>query len=104
MTAGPMRTADEIFGQRLALAPWLAVGPSVELVVAILPTVEDDLAADVVEHLGLELVDRVEEVRALRAVLSAALALARALDVENLRLKTRVADLLDAGRRNRVAA
>ena len=104
MSAGPMPTAEEIFGQRLALARWLASGPIVELVIALLPTIEDDLLADLLEHVALALAGRDTELKAIRAVLSSALDLAHAQYVENLRLKKRLADRLDAGRRARVAA
>ena len=104
MTAGPMPTADEIFGQQLAPPPWLSSRPLLDLVVSVLPLIDDDLAADLLEQLALALVDRDDEVRGVRAVLSSALVLAHAQHLENRRLTKRLADLLDAGRRDRVAA
>ncbi len=101
---GPMPTADEIFGQQLAPPPRLSSRPLLDLVVSVLPLSEDDLAADLLEQLALALIDRDDEVRGVRAVLAAALDLAHAQHVEILRLKTRLADLRDAGRRDRVAA
>ena len=104
MTAGPMPTADEIFGQRLALAPWLASRPLIDLVVEVLPISEDGLTADLLEDVALALVDRDNEAVVLRELLSAALDLAHTQHVENLRVKRRLTDSLDAGRRDRVAA
>ena len=69
-----------------------------------LPTIGDDLTADLLEHLALMLAHRDDEVRAVRAVLSPALTLTHTQRVENLRLRQRVADLLDARRRERTAA
>ena len=99
-----MPTADEMFGQRLAAAQWLSSRPVIELVVEMLPAIEDDLTAELLEHVALVLADRDDEVRAIRAVLSSALALSHTQQVEILRLKKRLADLIDAGRRERVAA
>jgi hypothetical protein len=99
-----MPTADEIFGQRLAPAPWPSSRPVFALVVELLPTIEDDLTADLVEHLALALVDRDDELRGVRMVLASALALSQTQHVEIFRLKKRLADPLDAGRRERLAA
>ena len=104
MTAAPMPTADDIFGQQFAPPPWLSSRPLLDLVVSVLPLSEDDLAADLLEQVALALVDRDDEVRGVRAVLSSALVLAHAQHLENRRLTKRLADLLDAGRRDRVAA
>ena len=101
---GPMPTADEIFGQQFAPPSWLSSRPLLDLVVSVLPLIDDDLAADLLEQLALALVDRDDEVRGVRAVLSSALVLAHAQHLENRRLTKRLADLLDAGRRDRVAA
>ena len=98
MTAGPMLTADDIFGQQFAPPPWLSSRPLLDLVVSVLPLSEDDLAADLLEQVALALVDRDDEVRGVRAVLSAALVLAHAQHVEILRLRRRLVDLLDARR------
>ncbi len=97
------QTADEIFGRRLAPAPWPASRSVLALVVEVLPTIEDDLAADLVEHLTLALADRDDELRAVRAVLSSALALSHTQHVEIIRLRRRLANLLDARRRERTA-
>lgn len=110
MTAGvlaprsTMPTADEIFGSRIAPVPWLSSRPVFALVVEVLPTIEDDLTADLIEYLVLILADRDDEVRAIRAVLSSALALSHAQHVEVIRLRRRLGDLLDARRRERTAA
>lgn len=99
-----MPTADEMFGRPLPPAPWPVPGRVLALVVELLPTIEDDLMADLLEHLALALADRDDEVRAVRAVLSSALALSHTQHVEILRLRKRLADLLDAWRRERLAA
>lgn len=101
---GNMPTADEIFGQRLAPAPWPSSRPVLALVVELLPAIEDDLTADLVEHLALSLVDRDDELRAVREVLSSALAHLHAQHAEILRLRRRLADLHDERRRERPAA
>ena len=103
MTAGPMLTADDIPWE-LSPAKCLPSGRLASLVSEIFPTIDDDLAADLREQLALALADHGDEARAIRAVLWAALDLAHAQHVENLRLKKRLADLLAAGRRDRVAA
>ena len=102
--AESMPTADEIFGRRLALAPWLSSRPVIELVVEVLPTIEDDLTAELLEHVALALADRDDEVRAIRAVLSSALALSHAQHVEIVPLRQRLANLLDARRRERTTS
>jgi hypothetical protein len=88
-----MVPVDAIFGHRPApMSPWS--DPVIPLAIAVLPTLEDDLAADLVECLAFALVDRREELRAVRTVLSAALEQSHTLQVENLRLRRRVGDLL----------
>ena len=97
-------TADEIFDRRLAPAPWRSSRQFLALVVEVLPLIEDDLMADLLEQLALALGDRDDEVRAVRGVLSSALALSHSQHVEINRLRRRLADLLDARRRERSAA
>ena len=99
-----MPTAHKMSGRRLAPAPWLSSRPVLALIVEVLPTVEDDLTADLLEYVALVLVERDDELRAVRAVLSSALTLTHNQHVEILRLRQRVADLLDARRRERMAA
>ena len=83
-------------------------GPSSRLVLAfaieLLPIVDDALVADLIEHLALSLVDRDDERRAARAVLSSALGLSNAQHAEIVRLRRRVADLLELRRQERPAA
>jgi hypothetical protein len=98
--AVPM-TADEIFDRPAAASPWPSWQPLVALVSELLPTIEDLLILDLVECLGLALVERDEEVHAVRAVLSLALAESHIQYEEILRLRRRLADLLDARRRER---
>src|SRR5207302_2027141 len=99
-----MPTADEIFGRPLGPVPWPSSRPVLALAVELLPTIADDLTADLVEQLALALADRDDEVRAGRAVLSSALALSQTQQIEIVRLRHRLADLLDAQRRERPAA
>ena len=87
-----------------APALWLSSRPALSLIAEVLPTVEDDLTADLLEYATLALADRDDEVRAIRAVLSSALTLTHTQHVEILRLRRRLADLLDARRRERTAA
>lgn len=99
-----MPTADEIFGRRLAPAPWPSSRPVLALVVDILPTLEDDLTADLLEHLAVALVDRDDELRSVRAVLSSTIALSHTQHLEIARLRRRLADLLETRRPERSAA
>jgi hypothetical protein len=104
MSVNLMPTAAEIFGERIAPAPWLSSRSVFALVAEVLPTVEDNLAAELLEHVALALADRDDEVRAIRAVLSSALALSHAQQAAIVRLRRRLADLLDAQRLERTAA
>jgi hypothetical protein len=99
-----MPTADEIFGRRIEPAPWPSSRLRLALVVELLPTIEDELTADLLEHLALSLVDRDDELRGVRAVLSSSLALSHTQQLEIVRLRRRLADLLDARRLDRRAA
>lgn len=99
-----MVPVDAIFGRRPAPTPWPPSRAALALVVEVLPAIDDALAADLIEHLALALVDRGDELRAMRAVLSSALEQLHTQHVEIIRLKTRLADLLDARRRESTAA
>lgn len=99
-----MPTAAEIFGPRPVPMLWPSSRDVLALAIELLPTIADDLTADLVEHLALALVDRGQELRAVRAVLSAALTLSNTQHAEIIRLKRRLADLLDARQRERPAA
>ena len=83
----------------LAPAPWLSSARVRSVAVKVLPTVEDDIAADVIEQQALALVDRDEELKSLRTVLSVALDLLHASQARTARLRKRVAELLQARRR-----
>ena len=74
------------------------------LVVEAIHAVEDPLAVDVLEALGLALVDRGDELSAVRAALSAVLDHSHRQHVETLRLRTRLADLLNSRRCDGVPA
>ncbi len=95
----PFTAADTDW--QLAPAPWPSSRPVFALVAEVLPTVEDDLAAELIECLALALADRNDEVQAVRAVLSSVLALSHTQQVEDVRLRRRVAGLLDARRPER---
>lgn len=84
-----------------AAPPWSSSRPIFTLVAEVLPIVEDDLAAELIECLALALADRNDEVQAVRAVLSSVLALSHTQQVEDVRLRRRVAGLLDARRPER---
>ena len=87
----------------LGSAPWPSSRPLMALIVEVLPVIEDDLAADLIEHLALAIIDRDDELRAVRSIQSAVLAHSHAQDAENVRLRRRLADVLDAQRRERKA-
>jgi hypothetical protein len=97
-----MVTAAEIFGPRQVPMPWPSsrdvLAPALEL----LPTITDDLTADLVQHLTMALVDRHDELRAVRAVLSAALEHSHALTVDRDRLRDQHHRLIDEYRALRV--
>jgi len=87
-----------------APAPWSSSRPIFSLVAEVLPTIEDGLTADLLEYVALTLADRDDELRAERAVQSSALTLLHTLQAENVRLRRRSRDLLDARRLVRTAA
>jgi hypothetical protein len=90
----PGLTADDIFRQRPTIRLWRSSRDVLALVVEILPRLDNDLARDLVEHLALTIVERDEELRAVRAVESFGLAQLHALQREVKRLGDRVARLL----------
>ena len=93
----PERRAVDI-AWNLERAPWLPSARVLSVAVKVLPTVEDDIAADVIEQQALALVDRDEELKSLRAVLAVALDLAHAWQAERMRLRRTVAELRQARR------
>jgi hypothetical protein len=97
-----MVTADEMFTRRPAPTPWPSSGAVLALGIELLPTIADDLTADLVEHLLLALVDRDDALLAVRTVLSAALEQSHAHHVEIVRLRDRHHRLLDEYRHLRV--
>lgn len=68
-----MVTADEVFDRRPGPTPWPSSGAVLALAIAVLPTIADDIEADLIEHLALAIVNRDEKLVALRDVLAAAL-------------------------------
>ena len=73
------------------------------LVVELLPTIEDDLLADLVEQLAITLVERDERDRAITEVASVAADELHRTHGENCRLRERVIELGEALRRRRAA-
>lgn len=91
-------TAADVFRRAPAPMPAAASRPVLDVALGLLPALEDDLAIDLVEQLAYALVDRDEELRAVRAVLSEALGLTYAQHTEILRLRRRLGAVLDAQR------
>ena len=85
-------TADQICWD-LAPAPWPSSNTVLKLVSQVLPETQDKAAVDLIEQLALLVVERDEQVRSIRGVLSAALGLAHDQRLECLRLKTRLIEL-----------
>ncbi len=81
------------------VAPWPSSRPLLALVVELLPAIEDDVAANLVEHLALALVDRDDALCAMRVVLSSALALSYTQHLAILRQRESIARLRDELRR-----
>ena len=74
----------------LAPAPWLSSDRVRAVAIKVLPAVE---------QLALALVDRDEELKSVRTLLSAVLEVLHASEAKTTRLRQRVAELLDARRR-----
>jgi small ligand-binding sensory domain FIST len=103
MAAANMPTGDEIFGQWIAPAPWVSSRPALDVAIEALPAIEDDIARDIIAHLGHAIVNVRDELAALRATLSAALTHAHGQHVEIMRLRQRLADTHGARRAERRA-
>ncbi len=99
-----MPSVAEIFGPRLAPAPWPPSRPVLDLAIEVLPIVSDDVAADLLEQMAVTVADQRDELRALRATLSRALAHAHQQHLEILRFEQRLGDLRDELRRSRAAS
>ena len=83
---------------RWGLGPaWPSSAPLRTLVLEVLPTIEDDFNADLVESLMLADVERHEELNAIRMLLSVALSECHRTQQENARLRQR---LIQAQRRS----
>ncbi len=67
------------------------------------PAIEDTHIAALVARLALAIVDQGDELRSVRAVLSASLTHAHGQHVEIVRLKTRLAELLEARQQERTS-
>jgi hypothetical protein len=101
---GYQLTARDIFGRCPAQAPRRSVRLLLTTAIELLPTIEDDLIADLVEHLACAIADQEQELGAGRAVLSQALELLHAQHIEIGRQQKRLAGLLDERRQARTAA
>ncbi len=82
-----------------APASWLPSARVIAVAVKVLPTVEDDIAADIIEQQALALVDRDAELKSLSTVLSVALDVLHASETQTARPRQRVTELLKARRR-----
>ena len=91
-------TADQICWD-LAPAPWPSSNTVLKLVSQVLPETQDKAAVDLIEQLALLVVERDEQVRSIRGVLSAALGLAHDQRLECLRLKLGSLSFADRVRR-----
>jgi hypothetical protein len=85
--------ASDIFGENVAPAPWPSSGPMLVMAIAQLSNIEDERAADLVDCLVHAILDRDDELRAVRVVLSEALALLHAQHTEIVQLQARVVAL-----------
>lgn len=99
-----MPPADEIFDRLLAPAPWPSSRPALDVAIEALPAIEDDIARDSIAHLAHAIADLRDELAAVRATLSAALAHAHAQHVEITLLRQRLADMHETRRAERRAA
>lgn len=90
-----MLTADEIFAQCPVPMLGRSSRPILVIAIEVLPTLEDGLTADLVEHLALAIADIEEELCAVRTTLSASLELLHSQHVEIGRLQQRRTALLD---------
>lgn len=68
-----MVTTDEVFDRRPWPTPRPSSGAVLPLAIAVLPTIADDIEADLIEHLALAIVNRDEKLVAVRDVLAAVL-------------------------------
>ena len=74
-------------------APWPTSDTVLTLVSEVLPETQDDAAADLIEQLAVLVVDRDEQIRSMREVLSAELRLAYDQRLERERLRSRLIEL-----------
>jgi hypothetical protein len=96
--------ADAIAWELDPRSPWLDSTPVLDVAIEVLPAIEDDTVARLLERLVLVLVGQCEELAAVRATLSAAV---RELHEQHLlvrRLREQLRDLRDTRRADREAA
>jgi hypothetical protein len=98
-----MLTADAIFGQRIAPAPWPSARPVLAIAIKLLPRITDEVAIDLIAHLAEAIVDVEDELRAVRTTFSVSLELTHTQQVEISRLRQRLAVLLEERRPARTA-
>jgi hypothetical protein len=100
MTIAPHSiTASEIVWTLTPTPTWPAFDDILQAAVALLPGLEDDVAADLIEMLVVALVDAREQVEALTLNTSLLLGLANTKGSEARRLRQRLHDVLDAQRK-----
>lgn len=86
-------------------SPWPPASPVLALAIEALPAVEDDLAARLTERMALTIADLADELRAVRAVLSASMTQAYEQQLVIDRLHRQIVEMREAGRaKGRVAA
>ncbi len=78
--------------------PWTSDTDIIAAAIALLPELVDDDAARLVERMALTLVERDEQIAAIRTTLSITLAQLHVAERENRRLKARRNELLDERR------
>jgi hypothetical protein len=103
MTTGHLTAAD-VCWRPSGAPPWPTSADVMLVGRDALPHLDDDLAIDVVEHLVVTLVDVRDELRAVRATLSASLDLLHREQREVVRLRRRNIEQLDELRALRVAS
>ena len=90
--------------RNLTPAPWRLSSLLVALAVEVLPTIEDEVAVDLIEQLAVLVVERDEQIRAQREVQSVALDELHGMRCENERLRDQVIEAREALRQRKAAA
>lgn len=91
-------TAADITWQNDTPAPWPTSRPVLHVALAALPLLQDDIAAALITRMATTIADLGDELRAVRTILSYALADAHAQHVAVRRLATRLDEAHEARR------